>query len=282
MEFTGPVEDNDDAAELFRVIGRQLRLLRERTGLTQRELGEQLGYSEDLIRSLERGRRTPQPDFLAAADELLDAGGLLRAATEDVGRAKARARVRHPAWFQDYARLETQAVEISFFSTLTVPGLLQTEPYARTTFAVRQPLLDERTIEERVAARLDRQEILTAWPAPVVTVVLDESVLRREIGGPAVQREQLKRLLVSSQFRSTTIQILPMDCEGYAGVDGPFILLTPKGKPQLGYSEVQGVANLVTDPEEVRMLAVRYGTIRGQALTPRESMALIEKLLGDR
>jgi hypothetical protein len=116
----------------------------------------------------------------------------------------------------------------------------------------------------------------------VVTVVLDESVLRREIGGPDVQRDQLKRLLKFSQFRSMSIQVLPLDCEGYAGLDGPFILLTPKGKPQLGYLEVQGVANLVTDPEEVRMLAVRYGTIRGQALTPRESMALIEKLLGDR
>ncbi|MET8241243.1 helix-turn-helix transcriptional regulator [Streptomyces sp. NPDC005078] len=275
-------EDEEGSSDLFRTIGRQLRLLRERAGLTQRELGERLGYSEDMIRSLERGRRTPQPEFLAATDELLGAGGLLRAATEDVGRAKARSRVRHPAWFEDYARLEREAVEISFFSTLTVPGLLQTEAYARTTFAVRQPLLDERTIEGRVAARLARQEILTAWPSPVVTSVIDESVLRREIGGRAVQRDQLQRLLASSRFRGTTVQVLPMECEGYAGVDGPFILLTPKGKQQLGYLEVQGVANLVTDPEEVRMLAVRYGSIRGQALTPCESMALIEKLLGVR
>ncbi|MER6102535.1 helix-turn-helix transcriptional regulator [Streptomyces sp. NPDC001832] len=81
-----------EAADLFRVIGRQVRLLRERAGLTQRELGEQLGYSEDLIRSLERGRRTPQPEFLDAADNLLVAGGLLRGTKEEVVRAKARAR----------------------------------------------------------------------------------------------------------------------------------------------------------------------------------------------
>ncbi|MFI9588397.1 multiprotein-bridging factor 1 family protein [Streptomyces sp. NPDC052236] len=77
MELTGPADDNDeveDAADLFRVIGRQVRLLRERAGLTQRELGERLGYSEELIRSLERGRRTPQAEFLDAADELLGAG----------------------------------------------------------------------------------------------------------------------------------------------------------------------------------------------------------------
>ncbi len=284
MELTGPADGEDeaeDAADLFRVVGRQLRLLRERAGLTQKELGERLGYSEELIRSLERGRRTPQAEFLDAADELLEAGGLLAAAKEDVARARARARVKHPAWFRDYALLERDAVEISFFSTLTIPGLLQTEAYARTTFTVRQPLLDEATIENGAAARLSRQEILTAWPAPVVTAVIDESVLRRSIGGPAVQREQLKQLLASSRLRSTTIQVLPMDCDGYAGVDGPFILLTPKGKQQLGYLEVQGRANLVTDPEEVRMLAVRYGSIRGQALTPRGSMALIEKLLGE-
>lgn len=169
MELTDAIGENDDsegAADLFRVVGRQVRLLRERADLTQRELGERLGYSEDLVRSLERGRRTPQPEFLDAADEALGAGGLLRAAKKNVTRAKARARVKHPAWFRDCARLEADAVEINFFSTLTVPGLLQTEEYARTTFMSRQPLLDEATIEQRVTARLARQETLARWPSP--------------------------------------------------------------------------------------------------------------------
>ncbi|QPP05521.1 helix-turn-helix domain-containing protein [Streptomyces bathyalis] len=277
-----PPEDEDAPSDLFRAVGRQVRLLRERAGLTQRELGERLAYGEDLISSLERGRRTPQPEFLDAADELLGANGLLRATKDDVERARARARVRHPAWFRDYARLEREAVEISFFSTLTIPGLLQTEEYARATFLVRQPLLDLETIEQRVAARLARQEILTKWPAPMVTAVLDESVLRRAIGGGTVQRGQLKSLIDSTGLRSTTLQVLPLDCEGYAGVDGPFILLTPKGKQQVGYLEVQGENRLVTGPEQVRTLAARYGSIRGQALTPRESLSLIEKMLGDR
>lgn len=277
-----PSEDADGASDLFRAIGKQVKLLRERAGLTQKELGDRLGYGEDQVSSLERGRRIPQSEFLDAADELLGAGGLLKAAKEDVARAKARARVRHPAWFRDYARMEAEAVEINFYSTLTFPGLLQTEAYARTTFVVRQPLLDEETIESRVAARLARQEILTRWPAPMVCAVIEESVLRRLIGGREVQHGQLKQLLYLGKLRSTTLQVLPLACEEHAGMDGPFILLTPKGRQQVAYVEVQNVSRLITDPEEVRILAARYGSIRGQALTPRESLTLIEKLLGER
>ncbi|WP_327119874.1 helix-turn-helix domain-containing protein [Streptomyces sp. NBC_01341] len=283
LESTVRDDDGSDeaASDLFRVVGRQIRLLRERADLTQRELGERLGYSEDLIRSLERGRRTAQPEFLDAADELLGAGGLLRAAKEDVTRAKARARVKHPAWFRDYARLEADAVEISFFSTLTYPGLLQTEGYARTTFMSRQPLLDEATIEQRVSARLARQETLTRWPSPMVSAVIDESVLRRSVGGHEVRAAQLEHMQHLARLRSTTIQVLPMACEDHPALEGPFILLTPKGGQQLAYLEVQSTNRLVTDAEEVRILAARYGSIRGQALSPGESLALIEELAGE-
>ncbi|MGW3955126.1 helix-turn-helix domain-containing protein [Streptomyces sp. NPDC004752] len=274
-------DEGELSSDLMRAVGKQLKLLRERAGLTQKELGDRLGYSEDLVSSVERGRRTPQAEFLVAADELLDAGGLLVATIEDIEKAKAKARVRHPAWFKDYARLELSAVEINFFSMVTVPGLLQTEDYARVTFTVRRPLWSEETIEQRVAARMARQEILTQWPPPIVTAVIDEAVLRREIGGPKVQQEQLRHLLKVGRLRSTTVQVLPLGCDENPGVDGPFILLTPKGKPQVGYLEVQGASHLITDPEEVRMLAARYGAIRGQALTPGESLALMAELLGE-
>ncbi|WP_346012411.1 helix-turn-helix transcriptional regulator [Streptomyces sp. SID3343] len=276
-----PPEDTDGAVDFFRAVGKQVKLLRDRAGLTQKELGDRLGYSEEQISSVERGRRTPQPLFLDAADDLLGADGLLRATKEDLAKAKAKSRVRHPAWFRDYARQETDAVELNYFSTLTVPGMLQTEEYARATFTVRQPLLDEETIEDRVAARLARQETLTRWPAPMVSVVLDESVLRRPIGGRDVHSRQIERLLHLGQLRNMTLQVLPMDCEDHAGIDGPFTLLTPKGRQQVGYVEVQSVSRLITDPEEVRILAARYGSIRGQALTPRESLVRIEKMMGE-
>ncbi|MET7367080.1 helix-turn-helix transcriptional regulator [Streptomyces sp. NPDC005566] len=276
----GDCDDSEGAPELFRVIGRQVRLLRERAGLTQRELGEQLGYSEDLVRSLECGRRTPQPEFLAAADDALGAGGLLRAATEDVGRAKARARVKHPAWFRDYARLEADAVEVHEYGSHVVPGFLQTENHARALFAMRKPLLDDATIELRVAARMVRQELLTRWPAPILTCIVEEAVLRRPIGGSAVHRAQLEKLLDLGRLRSLELQVMPTDREEHAGMGGPFILLTPQGRPQVAYLEVQNISRLVTDQDEVRILAARYGSIRAQALNPSESLAVIEELMG--
>lgn len=173
-------------------------------------------------------------------------------------------------------------MEVGFYSTLTVPGLLQTKAYATTVFTARRPILDEETITARVDARLARQEILSAWPPPMVTSVLEESVLLREIGGPEVQCEQLRHLLHLGRLRNVEIQVLPLKREGHAGMEGPFILLTPRGKPQVGYGESQSVSRLITDPEEVRMLAARYGSIRGQVLNPAECLALIEKLLGER
>ncbi|WP_327191371.1 helix-turn-helix transcriptional regulator [Streptomyces xinghaiensis] len=276
-----PLDDSDGTADLFRALGKQIKLLRERAGLTQRELGERLRFGEDLISSVERGRRVPQPELLEAADQALGAGGLLKGVTDDVVKAKSRARVRHPSWFRDYARIEAEAVEVNFFSTLTVPGLLQTEDYARLIFSAYQPLLSEETIERRVAARLARQEVLTRWPAPLVTAVIEESVLRRPLGGTEVLRGQLSHLLTLGRLRSTTLQVLPMASREHGGLEGPFILLTPKGRQQVGYVEAQGVNRLITEPDQVRILAARYGSIRGQALTPHESLALVEKLLGE-
>ncbi|MCM2580538.1 helix-turn-helix domain-containing protein [Streptomyces meridianus] len=277
-----PPEDEDGAIDLFRAVGKQIKLLRERAGLTQRELGERLAYGEDQISSLERGRRTPQPEFLDAADELLDAGGLLKAAKDDVARAKARSRVKHPAWFRDYARMEAEAVEVHYYSNHDIPGLLQTEARTRALYGMRKPLLDDETIEQRVSARLFRQEILTRWPAPIVSCVIEESVLRRPVGGQKVNQGQLKHLLRAGNMRSLELQIMPTERTEHAGMGGPFILLTPKGRPQVGYVEVQNFSRLSTEAEDVRMLAARYGSIRAQALTPQESLALIEKMLGER
>ncbi|MFF3739143.1 helix-turn-helix domain-containing protein [Streptomyces sp. NPDC002566] len=285
VESTGTEEAYDEVEQvndLNRAVGKQLRLLRERAGLTQKELGDRLGYGPDLISALERGVRTPQREFLEAADELLDAGGLLKALIEDVERAKAKARVRHPAWFKDYARLERSAVEINFYNNHDVPGLLQTERRTRALYVMRKPVLDQDTIEQRVASRVDRQEILTRWPLPMVTAVIEEVVLRRPLGGWDIHREQLEHLLKLGRLPSVELQVMPSERSEHAGMGGPFVLLTPKGKPQVGYTEAQSSSSLITDPEEVRMLAARYGSIRAQALTMQESLVLIESLLGER
>lgn len=273
---------SQDAADLFRTIGRQIKAARERAGMSQRELGRLCGYSEEQISSIERGRRTPQPDFLIKVDELLGCGGLLAVAAEDVERVKQRRRVRHPEWFQDYADLEKKAVEVHEYGSLAIPGLLQTEAHANAVFRTRRPPLDEKLIERRLVARLDRQEIFERRPTPFATFVIEESVLRRPLGGWDIHQEQLEALLRSGSVPSVDIQVLPTGCAEHPSLGGSFIMLTPKGRPQLGYIEIQHYGHLVTDPDEVRVLAARYGSLRAQALTPSESRSLIKEILGER
>ncbi|MFD7577377.1 Scr1 family TA system antitoxin-like transcriptional regulator [Kitasatospora sp. NPDC059817] len=274
-------EDLSEVSDFFRAIGKQIKLLRERAGMTQKELGERVGYGEHLIGAVERGKRTPQPEFLVAADKVLNAGGLLAITKDDVMRARAKARVRHPAWFRGYAALEVDSIEMHDYTTLLIPGLLQTERYARALYEMRQPALSEEVIEMRVAARMARQEILTRWPRAIFSWVIDESVLRRPLGGREVFKEQLQRLLEVGRMRGMVVQIMPLDRTEHVGMGGSFILLTPKGRPQTAYIEVQTSSRLITDPDEVRIMNARYGTLRAQALSPEESLALIEKILGE-
>lgn len=281
VETQEAYDEGELSGDLMRAVGKQVKLLRERAGLTQRELGDRLGYSEDLVSSLERGRRTPQREFLEAADDLLEAGGMLRTTIEDVERAKAKARVRHPAWFRDYARLEREAVEINDYNCHDIPGLFQTERRIRALYEMRKPLLDEETIEQRVVSRLTRQEILSGWPLPMITSVIEERVLTRPLGGREVHKGQLEQLLRLAQLRNVELQVMPNDRTQHAGMGGSFILLTPKGKPQLGYTEAQSSSRLITDAEEVRILAAQYGSIRAQALTMQESVVLIEKMVAE-
>ncbi len=275
-------EDLSEVSDFLRAIGRQIKLLREQAGMTQKEFAKEVGYTESLIGAVEQGKRTPQRELLEASERVLDARGLLIATAGDIEKAKAKARVRHPEWFRSYASLEAAALEHHDWSAYLVPGLLQTEEYARALFRMRQPLLAEETIEIRVAARMARQEVLTRWPRAVFSWVIDESVLNRRLGGPEVHRRQLGRLLEIGDTRGMTLQIMPMDRSENASVEGSFILITPKGRPQTGYLEVQMNGRLITDAEEVRFLNVRYGTLRAQAYSPQESLSLIEKMLGER
>ncbi|MFH8613291.1 Scr1 family TA system antitoxin-like transcriptional regulator [Streptomyces sp. NPDC018029] len=272
----------DGTAHLFRALGKQLKVLREHAGMSQKELAVEVHCTEGLISAMERGVRTPQPDFLRRADKVLKAGGVLVAAIEDVEEALKKARTRHPDWFRDFAEAEAESVVLHEYSNQAVPGLLQTEDYARAVFTQRRPLLDEETIEKRVADRLARQQIFERWPAPTFSYVLEEAVLQRPIGGRTVHVHQLRQLLRFGRMRPIELQVMPTSRDEHASMDGPFTLLTPKGRRQVAYTEIQGYPRLVTDPEGVSVFAERYGIIRAQALTPRESWSLIEKMLGER
>ncbi|MFF1439553.1 helix-turn-helix domain-containing protein [Streptomyces sp. NPDC058295] len=269
----------DGTTGLFTALGKMLKLLRERKGLTQKEFGELVGYGPDAISAMERGVRTIRPEVLEKADELLDAGGLFKEAIPEVREAMSRVRTRHPEWYRSYAALEAEAVELHFYANQGVPGLLQTGDYAWAMFSRRRPLLDEETIEKRVADRLSRQQVLDRWPSPTVSYVLEEVVLDRPIGGRVVREEQLKQLLRLGDRRNVEIQVMPTRIENHPNMGGAFNLLTPKKHPQVAYTEVQGYPRLITDLQEVRTIADRYGIMRAIALSPEDSRALIEMKL---
>ncbi|WP_405556162.1 helix-turn-helix transcriptional regulator [Streptomyces canus] len=269
----------DGTAGLFVALGKMVKLLRERKGLTQKEFGELVGYGPDAVSSMERGVRTLRPEVLIKADELLDAGGLLKEVLPEVEEAMAKTRTRHPEWYRSYAGLEAEAVELHFYANHGVPGLLQTEDHARLVFSKRRPFLDEETIERRVADRLSRQQIFERWPAPIVSYVLEEVVLDRPIGGPRVHTDQLRRMLRLGQMQNVEIQVMPTAVEEHPNLDSAFNLLVPKGHGQVAYTEAHGYPRLITDQEEVRKIADRYGIMRAMALSPSESRKLIENKL---
>jgi hypothetical protein len=192
------------------------------------------------------------------------------------------AKAQYPAFFRDAARLEMDAIEVHVYATLAIPGLLQTEEYARAVFATRRPLLSEDTVTQRVLARMARQEIFSREPMPTLSFVIDESVLRRPVGGRPVRQGQLEQLLSHGRRRNVEIQVMPLDCEEHCGLAGPFTLIETREGRRVAYVEVQRDSRLHTERAMVREIEEQYGLLRAQALTPRESLAFIENLLGDR
>ncbi|MGW5353613.1 helix-turn-helix domain-containing protein [Streptomyces sp. NPDC004031] len=270
-----PDWEEGSATDLISAVGRQIRLWRERAGMTQPELGKHIGYSNETVSSVERGRRVPKPEFLDAADEATGAGGLLKEFKKDVERARIPQRVR------DIARLEDNSVSICNYGNHNIAGLLQTEDYARALYQMRRPLLDEATVERYVAGRMARQGIFSRSPAPTLSFVQEEVTLLRPLGGRVVMRGQLERLLEVGQLRNVEIQVMPTDREDHAGMGGGALLLGPKDGPTVGIQENGGSSRLVSNRDEVRTLETQYGIIRAQALTPRESLTFIEKVLGE-
>ncbi|MFD5552659.1 helix-turn-helix transcriptional regulator [Streptomyces sp. NPDC127068] len=256
-------------------FGQSMKTLRLRAGLEREEFGRRLGYSASSIASFEQGRRIPSPRTIDKADEVLGAGGLLTLWKDQVERAQ------YSVFFQGMAALEKECVELLAYDALVVNGLLQNEDYMRALLAMWRPLLDQETIDQRVTARLARQDIFERRPTPLLSFVMGEAVLRHRYGGTGVLRGQLEHLLLIGQKGNVEIQVMPLVCEDNPGVDGPFTVVTRKDGKKFVYSETYTTSALETDPEQTVLTAARYGIIRSQALTPRESLKFIEGLLGE-
>ncbi|KQW16844.1 helix-turn-helix transcriptional regulator [Streptomyces sp. Root369] len=267
--------DDEWGVAVIATVGRQLKLRREAVGMRAAEFGEAVGYGEDLVYKIEGGKRIPRQEYLDRADEVLGAGGLIAATWEDVKK------VRYPKKVRELAKLEGQAVEIGVYESNSVHGLLQTAEHARALFEAAQPPYSQDDVERMVVARLARQSVFDRDPAPSIHFVLEEAVVRRPVGGTMVWRQQLERLLEAGTLRSVTLQIMPTNSDAHPGLDGKIELLKFPDGTAVGRSDGAFNGRPITDPKQLRILELRYGTIRAQALPPRESLALVEQLLGE-
>ncbi|MFJ4470910.1 Scr1 family TA system antitoxin-like transcriptional regulator [Streptomyces sp. NPDC089424] len=265
-----------EASDSLRTFGAVVQVLREHAGLSREEFGSRVGLSKHTVASIELGRRMPDPGFAERSEDVLGNTGALRKAAPCVARQPGLA-----AWFRQWARLEGVAVTLSTYECRLVPGLLQTEPYARTLFTNQLPPLGDEQIEAQWAARAERQQLLRQRPNTAFSFILEEHLFRRRTGGAAVTRQLLDHVLDLAALRNVEVQIMPTEQETHAGLDGPMQLLeTPENK-WFAYCEGQRGGLLISDAKEVSALQGRYARMRSQALTLKDSMSLLHLMRGD-
>ncbi|MFF1274074.1 helix-turn-helix domain-containing protein [Streptomyces marokkonensis] len=267
--------DDEWGVAVITTVGRQLKLRREAAGMRAAEFGRVVGYGEDMVYKIEGGKRIPRQEFLDKADEILEAGGLIAAAWEDVKK------VRYPKKVRALGKLEARAVEIAVYQSNSINGLLQTPEHARAVIGAAQPPYSPDDVERMVAARIARRTVFERDPAPALSFVLEEGVMRRPIGGTMVWRQQLERLLEVGRLHNVVLQVMPMNCETHSGTDGTIELLKFADGTAVGRADGEFNGRPTSDPKQLRILELQYGTIRAQALSPRESLAFIEQLLGE-
>ncbi|MFD7058097.1 helix-turn-helix domain-containing protein [Streptomyces sp. NPDC059906] len=267
--------DDEWGVAVITTVGRQLKLRREAAGMRAGDFGVAVGYGEDLVYKVEGGKRIPRQEYLDRADEVLDAGGLLSAAWEDVKK------VRYPKKVRELGKLEGTAVEIGIYECNSIHGLLQTPQHARALMEAAQPPYSADDVQRMVAARLARQSVFEREPAPSIHFVLEEAPLRRPVGGTMVWQQQLERLVEVGSLNHVSLQVMPTNTDAHPGVDGKIELLKFPDGTAVGRSDGAFNGRPTAEPRDLRILELRYGTIRAQALPPRASLAFIEKLLGE-
>jgi transcriptional regulator with XRE-family HTH domain len=263
-----------------RRLASELRRLREVADMTIDEVGEKLECSASKISRIETGHVGVTPRDVRDMLELYGVGGDDREALVQLARE-----ARKQGWWHAYKEvftgtfvgLEADASSLRAFQALLVPGLLQTESYARAVIRAVRPDTDEADVTKRVAARVARQELLTDSTPPEYWAVIDEAVLHRVVGNQQVMAEQLKRLLEMAQFPHVTLQVLPFSAGAHPGMDGPFVIMgfPEAADPDVVYVESTGNGFFVEMPPDVRRYSLMFDHLRAAALKPDDSSEVI-------
>ncbi|AWE54680.1 MULTISPECIES: helix-turn-helix domain-containing protein [Streptomyces] len=256
------------------LFGARVRRLRTAAGMTQAELGERTHVVSTRITQIERASGAkPTLELARALDAALGADDLLVELWPYVYREA------FPDWSRKFMELSERAVAVRQYAAHVVPGLLQTEDYARGVLSLDALLEGEEQLEERVSARMGRQDRLSSVDRPELWVVLDEAVLRRPIGGHAVMRKQLGRLLDAAVERHITVQILPFDQGGHEAMGGSLSLLALPDGSEVAYTEGSDYGQLIEEPVNVSRYKVIYDRLRAAALPPLMSLDMIRSAM---
>lgn len=264
-----PAEEEDSGRS---TLARALKVLRERAGKSLAQLAEDTAYDKSYLCRLESGERLSKRPVMVDLDAYYGTGdllvGLWRLAHRDVFKVQYKA----------FMRYEADAVIMHKYMQV-MPGLLQTEEYAREVLSSAPGPLSEGEIEEQVAVRVGRQELLRRDPAPHIRVLLDESVLRRPAADPDVWRGQLQRLVDSAGEPSIVLQVLPFTAGVHDLMGGSLSLLWQSDGSAVAYLEGNKFGELIEDAEKVSAYRLSYDQIRDRALSPPDSVAFIECIL---
>ncbi|MCF3105570.1 helix-turn-helix transcriptional regulator [Streptomyces roseoverticillatus] len=259
-----------DPPMAWRLCGNQLQLWRQAANVSREALAAEAGYGVEAVRSMEMGRRRPSQHLLEVADTMFGACGKLKAAHPYLEPERFVSRAR------EYMALEAEAIAFHWYELSLIPGLLQTEDYARALLTSRYPPVDEEVVEERVVTRLERQAVLQK-ATTVFSFVIHELALRTPVGGPEAMKAQLLHLLEVGKARNVSLQVMPIGST--VGIDGSFIVLETPENRLYGYQEAQMASMLHAEAEMVSVLMKRHALIRTHALSPDESVQFIQKMV---
>ncbi|MFF3600212.1 Scr1 family TA system antitoxin-like transcriptional regulator [Kitasatospora indigofera] len=261
----------DPSSSPLAAFGTQLRRSRQAGGLTQAELGARVGYTGSYVSYVERAERMPPVRFARDADAALRTGGTLELMWWHLGNDALI------EGFPEFADREAVTTEIRLFEMGVIPGLLQTDSYmtALVQAAVKRGNIDQAQADERRAFRLARQRLLDRTPAPLVHAVLDESCLRRTVGGPAVMAEQLHHLECLARRPNVVLQVAPFDLGERVPFTMPVYLLTLPDQTVLGYTETLQRGYLESGTTTVAEWVLDYDRLQVTACSQVESLGMI-------